>query len=52
MTAVFLGQAALTILQDDLKFDGGVYTPACLGGSFIDRLEKVGYKMETAILEP
>ncbi len=42
-----MAQGALTILEDDTKLDGGVYTPACLGQGFIDRLDAAGLHFET-----
>lgn len=51
MTGLFLSQAALTILEEDLQLDGGVYTPACLGEPFIDRVAGSGFKIETRILD-
>lgn len=51
VTGVFLGQAALTLLEDDVGLDGGVYTPACLGQPFIDRLGDAGFKMEVKLID-
>ncbi|OTB17708.1 hypothetical protein K445DRAFT_56367 [Daldinia sp. EC12] len=51
LTGVFASQAACTILQDDLDLPGGIYTPACLGQGYIDRLNKAGFKMETKIVD-
>lgn len=48
---MILAQAALTILQDDVKLEGGVYTPACLGQGLIDRVEENGFKFETRIVD-
>ncbi|ODA79647.1 hypothetical protein RJ55_05241 [Drechmeria coniospora] len=50
LTAVFMAQGALTILEDDLELDGGVYTPACLGQGYVDRLHNAGFKMEVKML--
>lgn len=48
MTGIFLAQAALTILEDDIDLGGGgVFTPACLGQGFIDRVDAAGFKIET-----
>lgn len=48
LTAVFLAQGALTVLEDDLDLGGGgVFTPACLGQGFVDRLDGVGFKIQT-----
>jgi short subunit dehydrogenase-like uncharacterized protein len=46
LTGIFLAHAAISILKDGHDLEGGVYTPACLGTKFIDRLDKVGYKFE------
>ncbi|KAI1212306.1 uncharacterized protein F4807DRAFT_415543 [Annulohypoxylon truncatum] len=50
LTAVLLSQAALTMLQDDVDLKGGIYTPACLGPGYIDRLDDAGFKIETKII--
>jgi short subunit dehydrogenase-like uncharacterized protein len=50
LTAVQLSQMALTMLRDeDVKLAGGVYTPACLGQGFVDRLKANGVELETEI---
>lgn len=47
-----MAQAAISILRDQHKeLTGGIYTPATLGQSYVDRLEKVGFKTETKIYE-
>lgn len=51
VTGVFLAQGALTILEDDLKLDGGSYTPACLGQSYLDRLNEAGFKVDVKTVE-
>ena len=51
MTGVSLAQAAISILVDDHKLPGGIYTPACLGQKFIDRLDDAGFKFETKFFE-
>ena len=51
MTGVFLAQAAMTILEEDLKLDGGVYTPACLGQGFIDRCDEAGFRVQVKTIE-
>ncbi|ORY69591.1 Saccharopine dehydrogenase-domain-containing protein [Pseudomassariella vexata] len=51
LTATFLAQGAATILQDDLKLKGGIYTPACLGQGYVDRLNATGFKMETRTID-
>ncbi|EOO01751.1 putative saccharopine dehydrogenase protein [Phaeoacremonium minimum UCRPA7] len=52
LTALILAQGAATILQDDsVKLTGGIYTPACLGQGFIDRIVGAGVNLETEIRE-
>ncbi|KAI3336593.1 hypothetical protein HD806DRAFT_10759 [Xylariaceae sp. AK1471] len=51
LTATFLAQAARTLLEDDLGLRGGVYTPACLGQGYIDRLDEFGVRIETKIID-
>ncbi len=46
VTGVFLAEAVRTILKDQHDLSGGVYTPACLGQKFIDRLDDAGFKFE------
>lgn len=54
-TGVLLAEAAATLLEeesvDEQLGGGGVYTPACLGQPFIDRLDKAGFHFETKIME-
>ncbi len=50
MTGVFATQAAAILLQDDLQLDGGIYTAACLGQAYVDRLSEAGFKFETKII--
>lgn len=50
-TGVLLAEAAMTILKDAPELSGGVYTPACLGQSFIDRLQGAGFKFEKKFFE-
>ncbi|KAL8359472.1 hypothetical protein RB601_007820 [Gaeumannomyces tritici] len=51
LTAIILAQAALSILEDydDLQLGGGIYTPACLGQPFIERLNNAGFRFEAKI---
>ena len=50
VTAIQLAQGAATILLDDTdKLTGGVYTPACLGQPFIDRLQDAGVQFKIEI---
>lgn len=51
MTALLLGQAAATLLQEDVQLSGGVYTPASLGQGYIDRLDENGFKVESKLLD-
>lgn len=51
LTGVFLAQAAATVLEDDIDLGGGgVFTAACLGQGFVDRLDDAGFKIETKTL--
>ncbi|KAL8370110.1 hypothetical protein RB595_000470 [Gaeumannomyces hyphopodioides] len=52
LTAIILVQAALSILEDydDLQLGGGIYTAACLGQPFIERLNNAGFRFETKII--
>jgi short subunit dehydrogenase-like uncharacterized protein len=52
VTGILLAEAAATLLEEgDVQFDeGGIYTPACLGQPFIDRLDRAGYHFETKLL--
>lgn len=48
VTGMFLAQGALTLLEDDVDLGGGgVFTPACLGQGFVDRVGASGFKIET-----
>lgn len=51
VTATCLAQAAYSIIKDDHELEGGVYTPACLGQQFIDRLDGEGFKIETKLVD-
>ncbi|KAF4853700.1 Saccharopine dehydrogenase-like oxidoreductase [Colletotrichum siamense] len=51
LTGMLLAQAASTLLEDDVDLPGGVFTAACLGQPYIDRLHDVGFKFETKILD-
>lgn len=50
MSGLLLAQAASTILEEDLGLEGGIYTPACLGQEYIDRLDAAGFHFETKIV--
>ncbi|KAL2016543.1 hypothetical protein VTK56DRAFT_3400 [Thermocarpiscus australiensis] len=52
LTGILLAEAAATLLQEDVGLEGGIYTPACLGQPFIDRLDRAGFHFETKRLEP
>jgi hypothetical protein len=39
------------MLEDDLQLDGGIYTSACLGQTFIDRASDGGFKVEVKIID-
>ena len=52
-TGLLLAEAAMVLLEnEDLvnKLGGGLLTPACLGDDFIERLRKVGVKIEGKML--
>ena len=51
VTGLLVVEGAETLLRDDIKLEGGIYTPACLGQPLIDRLDKVGFHFETETLE-
>ena len=51
VTGILLAEAASTLLEEDVDLPGGLYTAACLGQPFIDRLERGGFHIETKRLE-
>ncbi|EXJ80364.1 hypothetical protein A1O1_08508 [Capronia coronata CBS 617.96] len=52
LTAALVAQGARTLLEDKSgRLTGGVYTPACLGQTYIDNLGEVGLKVETGVKE-
>lgn len=54
VTGILLAEAAATLLQDDIDkklVTGGVYTSACLGRGFIDRLDEAGFHFESKIVQ-
>lgn len=51
VTGILVAEGALTLLEDDVGLNGGVYTAALLGQGLIDRLEKAGLKFETKVIE-
>ncbi|KAJ5178480.1 Saccharopine dehydrogenase / Homospermidine synthase [Penicillium coprophilum] len=54
-TGLLLAEAAMVILNDEEKIRkvsrGGIVTPATLGQDYVDRLEKVGCKIETKVFQ-
>jgi len=50
VTGILLAEAAATLLEEDTQLPGGVYTGACLGQPYIDRLANAGFKFETNIV--
>ena len=50
VSGLMVAQAAATILEEDLGLGGGVYTPACLGQAYIDRLDGEGLHIETKLV--
>lgn len=53
LTGVCLAEAAITIVRDKTlahELGGGVLTPATLGASYIERLQKAGLKTEVRTL--
>ncbi|KAJ5405026.1 hypothetical protein N7465_006310 [Penicillium sp. CMV-2018d] len=54
-TGLLLAEAAMVILNEEEKIKkvsrGGIVTPATLGQDYVDRLEKVGCKIETKVFQ-
>ncbi|CAH0026888.1 unnamed protein product [Clonostachys rhizophaga] len=50
LSGLLMAQVALTLLEEDVQLDGGIYTSACLGQGLIDRAAKAGFKIETEII--
>ncbi|KAK0722795.1 Saccharopine dehydrogenase-domain-containing protein [Lasiosphaeria miniovina] len=51
LTGIFLAEAAATLFEDDVQLGGGgIFTPACLGQPYIDRLDRAGFHSETKVL--
>ncbi|KAF4548740.1 Hypothetical protein D9617_25g060690 [Elsinoe fawcettii] len=53
MTGVFLAQAAISLLRDESlakELGGGILTPATLGASYVERLQKVGFKVDLRMM--
>ncbi|GAM42900.1 hypothetical protein TCE0_044r17284 [Talaromyces pinophilus] len=53
LTATFLAEAAASMLEEDdsPRLTGGVYTPACLGERYVNRLRGIGVEISTEIQE-
>nr|XP_036586685.1 saccharopine dehydrogenase [Colletotrichum truncatum]KAF6797242.1 saccharopine dehydrogenase [Colletotrichum truncatum] len=51
LTGILVVQAASTLLEEDVELPGGVFTAACLGQPYIDRLHNAGFRFESKILE-
>ncbi|EFW99401.1 saccharopine dehydrogenase [Grosmannia clavigera kw1407] len=51
LTGALVAEGALTVLEDDVRLDGGIYTAALLGQGFIDRLEKAGVEFEAKVID-
>ncbi|EED21540.1 conserved hypothetical protein [Talaromyces stipitatus ATCC 10500] len=51
LTATFLAEAAATVLEEDdsSRLTGGIYTPACLGQRYVNRLKAVGVQISTEV---
>ncbi|RDW79176.1 uncharacterized protein DSM5745_06028 [Aspergillus mulundensis] len=54
-TGVLMAEAAMVILENEQKVKkvsrGGIVTPATLGQEYLDRLEKIGCRVQTQLLE-
>ena len=51
MTGMLLAEAAMVMLRDEEKLDGGLLTPACLGEAFVERLRGADVVIESKMLE-
>lgn len=51
MTGILIAQGAISLLRDDHKLSGGIYTPSMLGEKYINRLESANVKFETKVFE-
>lgn len=51
VTAITVSEAAISILRDDHKLPGGIFTPASLGQKFVDRLRTAGVRIENTFYE-
>lgn len=54
-TGLLVAEAAMVILQNEEKIKkvsrGGIVTTAALGQEFVDRLDQVGCRIETKVLD-
>ncbi|PHH92972.1 hypothetical protein CDD83_2805 [Cordyceps sp. RAO-2017] len=50
LTALFLAQAALAILESDVRLPGGFYTPSCLGESYLQNVNKAGFEIDVEMI--
>ncbi|KAG9237200.1 putative trans-acting enoyl reductase [Amylocarpus encephaloides] len=50
LTALLITTAAVSILRDWPRLEGGVYTPACLGETYIDRLYDNGFQIRKKVM--
>ncbi|ATZ56235.1 hypothetical protein BCIN_13g00840 [Botrytis cinerea B05.10] len=51
LTGILIAQGAISLLRDDHKLSGGIYTPSMLGEKYINRLESANVKFETKVFE-
>ncbi|KAF4121344.1 short-chain dehydrogenase-like protein [Geosmithia morbida] len=51
LTGMLLADGARTLLEEDTGLQGGIYTPACLGQSYIDRVSDSGFKLEVKTIQ-
>lgn len=51
MTGILIAQGAISLLRDDHKLPGGIYTPSSLGEKYINRLQSADVKFEKKVYE-
>lgn len=54
LTGVFLAEAAMVLLKEKAlvnELAGGLLTPACLGGKFVERLQSVNVRIDGELVE-
>lgn len=51
VTGLLMSQGSLTLLEENTHLNGGIYTGACLGQPFVDRIHQAGFKVEVETLE-